>query len=263
MDLKKEILVQILEFLEKDIKRKPLYHWIFQGLLYSFVIWIPLSLWVGYQKYTEIENLNKIKKEKLELLQLKKRQYQNYLSKLKDIKIAYRELKKYFKEEEIKLLKEKWDILLSKRSLLGKNNGKIIVQSLRYDSYNYPLKLSSFYKKWQSVSLPEIKFTSKAVEDFNKGVQIYYTKYLDLKEKPIIGDIKVSLNGNKIILTFEPNKNGLLKIEPIRLLGFISDIRKVPAYPAISFLKTRDKFSEFCKFKIFIWHNKIKNLSIV
>ncbi|HIQ26480.1 MAG TPA: hypothetical protein EYH48_04035 [Aquifex aeolicus] len=85
---------------------------------------------------------------------------------------------------------------------------------------------------------------------------------MDLKEKPIIGDIKVSLNGNKIILTFEPNKNGLLKIEPIRLLGFISDIRKVPAYPAISFLKTRDKFSEWSQLYLG-WFLKLNGKEVI
>ncbi|RTZ60989.1 MAG: hypothetical protein DSZ31_01010, partial [Gammaproteobacteria bacterium] len=44
---------------------------------------------------------------------------------------------------------------------------------------------------------------------------------------------------------FEPKNSGLLKVEPVRLLGFISDIRKVPAYPAISFLRTREGFSEW------------------
>jgi len=243
MDLKKEILVKFLEFLEKDIKGKPLYQWILQGLLYSFAIWIPLSLWLSYQKYSDIRKLEKIKNGKLQMLQAKNRQYQNYLAKLNDIKIAYRELKKYFKEEEIELLKKKLDNILSKRKLFVNDDKKIIAQSLGYDNYNYPLKFSSFYKRWQSVSLPEIKFTSKAVQAFNDGVRTYYTKYVDLKEKPIIGDIKVSLNGNRIILTFESKKNGLLKVEPVRLLGFIPDIRKVPAYPAIAFLRTREKFS--------------------
>ncbi|RTZ70475.1 MAG: hypothetical protein DSZ30_00725 [Aquificaceae bacterium] len=245
MDLKKELLVKILEFLEKDIKGKPLYQWVLQGLLYSFVIWIPLSLWLGYQKYTDVKKLEKIRDKKLQILQTKNRQYQNYLSKLNDIKIAYKELKKYFKEEEIELLKRKLDDFLSKRRIFRIEKEKVIVQSLGYDNYNYPLKFSSFYKKWQSVSLPEIKFTSKAVQDFNSGVQTYYTKYLDLKEKPIIGDVNVSLNGNRIILTFEPKKNGLLKVKVVRLVGFISDIKKVPAYPAISFLRTREKLSEW------------------
>ena len=50
-------------------------------------------------------------------------------------------------------------------------------------------------------------------------------------------------------MTFEPGK-GLLKIEPIRLLGFISDIKKVPAYPAVSFLRTRDEFSDWSQLYI-------------
>jgi len=245
MDLKKELLVKILEFSGKNFKGKPFYQWILQGLLYSFAIWIPLSLWLGYQKYTDVKKLEKIKNEKLRILEARNRQYQGYLSKLNDIKIAYSELKKYFKEEEIELLKRKLNSFLSKGKTFRSEKEKVIVQSIGYDNYNYPLKFSSFYKEWQSLSLPEIKFTSEAVQYFNNGVRVYYTKYLSLKRRPIIGDIEVSLNGNRIILTFRPKWDGLLKVEPVRLIGFISDIRKVPAYPAISFLRTREEFSEW------------------
>jgi len=245
MELKKEIFVKLLELLEKDFRGRPLYQWILQGILRSFVIWIPLSLWIGYQKYADIKKLEKVKNEKLQILKAKDRQYQSYLSKLNDIKIAYRELKKYFMEEDIESLKKKLDSILIKRKAHYGKNTKSIVQSLGYNNYNYPLKFSSFYKNWTSVSLPGIKFNSKAVEYFNKGVQTFYTKYLDLKKGKIIGDVKVSLNGNRIILTFEPKNSGLLKVEPVRLMGFISDIRKVSAYPAISFLRTREGFSEW------------------
>jgi hypothetical protein len=249
MDLKKEILVKILEFLEKDIRGKPLYQWILRGLLYSFVVWIPITLWIGYQKYNEITRLKAIKNQKLQLLRSKERQYQYYLSKLNDIKIAYEELKKYFREEEIELLKKKLDMLLKKNKLFAGGDKKIIFQSLGYDNFNYPLKFSSFYKQWQSVSLPDINFTSRAVQDFNEAMKTLFGKYSDLKERKLIGDVKVSLNGNRIILTFEPGK-GLLKIEPIRLLGFISDIKKVPAYPAVSFLRTREEFSDWSQLYI-------------
>jgi hypothetical protein len=249
MDLKKEILVKILEFLEKDIRDKPLYQWILRGLLYSFVIWIPITLWIGYQKYNEITRLKAIKNQKLQLLRSKERQYQNYLSKLNDIKIAYRELKKYFREEEIELLKKKLDMLLKKNKLFAGGDKRIIVQSVGYDNFNYPLKFSSFYTQWQSVSLADINFTSRAVQDFNEAMKTLFGKYSDLKERKLIGDVKVSLNGNRIILTFEPGK-GLLKIEPIRLLGFISDIKKVPAYPAVSFLRTREEFSDWSQLYI-------------
>jgi hypothetical protein len=249
MDLKKEILIKSLEFLEKDIRGKPLYRWILQGLLYSFAIWIPITIWIGYQKYTEIERLKHLKNQKLQLLSSKERQYQQYLSKLNDIKIAYMELKKYFREERIELIRRKLDKLLNQRKLLANGNNRFIVQSLGYDNFNYPLRLSSFYTQWQSVSLPDINFNSKAVKDFNDSVKVYFGKYTDLKDRDILGDVKVSLNGNKLILTFEPGK-GLLKIEPIRLVGFISDIKRVPAYPAISFLKTREEFSDWSQLYI-------------
>jgi len=117
MELKKEIFVKLLELLEKDFRGRPLYQWILQGILRSFVIWIPLSLWIGYQKYADIKKLEKVKNEKLQILKTKNRQYQGYLSKLNDIKIAYRELKKYFMEEEIKSLKKKLDSILIKRKV--------------------------------------------------------------------------------------------------------------------------------------------------
>ena len=126
---KEEILYRIVEFLERDIRGRPLYSWLLLGVLYSFVIWLPLAGWVGYQKYQKYKELEAIKAQKLRLLHLKERQIISYKRKLKEIEIAYNTLNNFFSSKKIAQLEQLLNIKLRK---LHKNSKNYIETPLVY-----------------------------------------------------------------------------------------------------------------------------------
>jgi len=249
---KEEILYRIVEFLERDIRGRPLYSWLLLGVLYSFVIWLPLAGWVGYQKYQKYKELEEIKAQKLRLLHLKERQIISYKRKLKEIEIAYKTLHVFFSDGKLAKLER---IVNGKLDNFQSGKAKYIETPLVYRTFNYPLRLPKLPIDGQT--LDGVTFTSKTVMDFQTAVNYFYRKYKDLKRNPLRGKVEASLSGNEVVLTLKRSPKGTVLIFPVRYLGFISDMRKLGDIPVSGFkTSTQEGFWS----EIFLgWNLKLDN----
>jgi len=229
---KEEILYRIVEFLERDIRGKPLYSWLLLGVLYSFVIWIPLAGWIGYQKYQKYKALELVKLEKIRIYQSKKRQLENYKRKIKEVEIAYNILHTFFSDGKLARLQQMLDSKL--KTFQSKViDTRYIKTPLVYKSFNYPLRLPKLSIEGQT--LAGVTFTAKFVRDFQNAVNYFNRKYKDLEKSPLRGKVKASLSGDELVLTLKRSPKGTISIVPVRYLGFVSDMRKMGDIPVIGF----------------------------
>ena len=225
---KNEIIYKVWEVLEYEIRGKPVYKWFLYILEFSFLIWIPLAIWIGYSMYKELNKLEYSLQEKHRLLQHEYAKIKRLKQKIGDINEAYKALATFFNPEELQKLKKNINAYVFNLQRISKVG--LIKTPILYKTFNYPLHIPP--PPVESQTLPDINFSSKSVQDFVEAFRTFNRKYKDLK--PIRGNVKISIEGKSLILTFKRKRNGLLELKPVRYLGFISNMKYLEDIPTIA-----------------------------
>jgi hypothetical protein len=230
------IALQYIRRLNILIFGKPLFDWLKLLLLYSFVIWFSITGWKAYQDFKEYKKLLQQEKNLQHRLKLKQKIVRKYKQKLQDIQTAYNEAKTIFSKDKVNnlVLRVNTEIMAINKlvnSQLLKNSinpYRIKTFNLRYD-YLAPLKDLTYF------SLKGIPFKSELLNYFKASFRFTYKRWKAFREKPLRGEVDVSLVGNNIILYLKPSINGYLIFKPIFWNGIVYEPQRAYVFPTLSF----------------------------
>jgi len=229
-------LINLQFYLSKiniEIAGKPLLSWIILIILYSFIIWISIIIYNGYQFYKEYTLLiTKIKNEK-NIIRAKKEILSEYYRKLADVTVAYNEISKYFNKKQVEQLIKKLNIEIKK---IEKYSSNIILKNVinfyRIETFNVKQR-SKIHLDSTGYTLNNIPFKSFIINKFQESLN------KDVKNnklfKPLKMKVEITLLNNKIVMYLAPSNQSIFEIEPLLWKGLIKDPYRIYIFPVESF----------------------------
>lgn len=253
-----ENLFKAYEFLislNKPIGGKPLFDWFKLAFLYSFVIWLSIIGWKFYQCYLQFQNLKKQKSDILVMKKYKENQIRKYISKLRDIDIAYKQISKYLSEKRVKNLVKKLneEILLYKQKERERElYNPISISLLNIGDIEIAKNIYVYFPKYYLIKNKNLSYRT-AISKFLTSINYFYSFYKKNYNHSIKGKVNVSLVGKKIVLFFEPKGESVLSIKPIMLNGLIQHIDNFVSMPTYTFFDTKVYFGKKISNVFFGW----------
>ena len=216
-----------------EIAGKPLSNWIILIILYSFIIWISIIMYNGYQFYKEYTLLtSKIKNEK-NIIRVRKRILSEYYQKLMDVTIAYNEISKYFNKQQVKYLIRKLDAEI--REIEKYSSNTILRNSINfYRIETFNIKQRDFIRlDSMGYTLNNISFNSIIINKFQESLNKKLNSNKPIKLLKM--KVKVTLLNNKIVMYLAPTKQSIFIIKPVLWKGLIKNPYRIYVFPTETF----------------------------
>ena len=216
--------------LEKPLFGKPLSLWLKYAIMYSFVVWLGVIAWNGYNHYQTYQRLLQEEKLNKQVLSRKKATITRYKNKIRDIRLAYREISRTISPENVKALMEtidgKVESILNQKRLVDLNP----LNPYRVGGFNIkiPLHLPEYL---ESVTFRGVKFPSRVVRDYSQILQKLFAKWDKQYSAGVRTKVNAVYKNSQIVLYLKRDSNGLLTLKPVGFYGVIDDFQKLPFIP--------------------------------
>ena len=223
--------------LEKPLFGKPLSLWLKYAIMYSFVVWLGLIAWNGYNHYQTYQQLLQEEKLNKQLLSRKKATITRYKNKIQDIRLAYQEISRIISPENVKVLMESLD----KNVELVENQKKMVnlnpLNPYRIRGFN--IRIPIYLPKYLgSVTFKGINFSSKIVRDYSISLEKIFEKWRRQTIKEIYAKVNIVYKNNKLVLYLKRASQGFLTLKPVGFYGVLYDFKKLPFIPTTTALNS-------------------------
>jgi len=226
-----EISEKVSQILSYEYRGKTVGRWIATVIQYSFIVWIGLAVWKGYQYYLQLQQLQQQLDRKQVVLKNIQNNYISLQRKLKEINSTYDSISKIFSKKKVVLLKRKINMAFEK---LKKE--KFIVSPIKYEGFNYPFMLDyKFFSSVKGISLSDFPFWSEITERFKSSLNSELRRMWQSRNQIKLGTIELTLRGNKILMYYT-KKGNTLKLIPQSYVGFVKSIYQTKGFLQATFL---------------------------
>ena len=202
-----------------EYKGRTLKDWLVLILQFSFILWILILGWIGYNFYNNYKILRQQEVRKLSILSTKNREIKIIRKKIAEIREAYNILRNYFKPEQVTLLrnslqKEWW------------NEIKKIHDWNYFASEHYIIPPEVRLSVQENI--PTYGFVFQNIKLPDKTMQIFYSFYNTLinSDIKIFGSVDLDRLNNNYVLYFNPGKGKSLVLRTYKYYGYVKDIFK-------------------------------------
>jgi len=222
---------KLSEILSYEFRGKTVAGWLGVLIQYSFVIWLGLGAWKGYQYYLEFSKLKQQLDRKERTLKNAQSRYSYLKRRIEDINTAYNSVSNIFSRSSVALLKRKIN-----RAFKELNKQEFIVSPVKYGGFNYQFRLGyKFFSSVKGVSLPDFSFRSDITERFKSSLNNELHKMWQNRERTVWGTVELTLRGNRILMYFD-RKGRSLKLVPKSYVGFVKSIYQTEGFLQASFV---------------------------